>query len=230
MKERPILFSAPMVRAILDGRKTQTRRIIKPFPASGLSVQDLLVDSFSPTKFDKHGEAYPGPECFGAYDVYGEWGAKCPHGKPSERLWVRESFHITKGAQRWKDGTALYRADHGFGIGGSYVDCALWKPSIHMPRAVSRINLEIADVRVERLQDISESDAQAEGVEYECGWEEQRGEGYKCGGGFLNYLSEDEAYDFDTAKDSFSTLWAKINGQESWAASPWVWVIEFKKL
>jgi len=143
MKERPILFSAPMVRAILEGRKTQTRRVVK----------------------DRHIDAAP-PACFF------QWlRERCPYGKPGDRLWVRESFcpiypqdpHYNGGRPIEYDYQATYK--HGDRLGDLIGVKKKWKPSIHMPRAASSITLEVTDVRVERLGDVSESDARAEGVQ-----------------------------------------------------------------
>ena len=175
MKERPILFSGPMVRAILDGRKTQTRRVVKPQP-----------DWIRPRVSDDgiaHGYCGSGPTD----------GIKCPYGTVGDRLWVRESW-----AKSGEVGDATeYRADNPDPIG------AKWRPSIHMPRWASRIDLEITGIRVERLQEISERDAMAEGCEY-----------------LTNSV----------ARSNFVKLWISINGQDSWSANPWVWVIEFKRI
>jgi len=137
MKERPILFSAPMVRAILEGRKTQTRRIIKEQPLPG---------------------------CIGAYGVgipfiRGKNGdVRCPYGQLGDRLWVRETFHTVDGHR------AFYRADYNHNPKGDKEHGIVWTPSIHMPRWASRINLEVTGVRVEQLNEISVEDAKAEGI------------------------------------------------------------------
>ena len=150
MKERPILFSAQMVRAILDGRKTQTRRIVnKPIPV-GHKFHGWIIES-TDKKRDGCAAWSIGDDAL-AYDLI---VAKCKYGKPGDRLWVRETFlQDTNGF--------IYRADGDFegnaGILGG------WKPSIHMPRSASRILLEITGVRVERLRDISEEDAKSEGA------------------------------------------------------------------
>ena len=181
MKERPILFSAPMVRAILDGSKTQTRRLVKPQPS--ILAGELLCWKDDALTDDQMADL-------------------CPNGQPGDRLWVRETFaegiHQMADANHW-----AYAADR-FGTQQRLSD--RWKPSIHMPRAASRITLEINSVRVERLQDISEADAMAEGV--------------NAG----KYLGLERA----NAR-AFSELWESINGPDSWAANPWVWVIEFRR-
>lgn len=133
---------------------------------------------------------------FGAYDLGGEWGVRCPYGQPGDRLWVRETWRAWGGTVRHVDyraTTEIPRPADG------------WKPSIHMRRADSRIMLEIVAVRVERLQDISEADAKAEGCQA-------------------------DPYDGPTYYDHFALLWRSINGQGSWTTNPWVWVIEFKRV
>ena len=152
MKERPILFSAPMVRAILDGSKTQTRRIIKPQPHAGVRRSPFVGSGIE----DGHGR-----ELRSAY------------GQTGDRLWVRETFcpvdDRENGGELWCDyrATPRYEASHPAGWENEPDDpmALKWKPSIHMPRWVSRINLEITGVRVERLQDINGADAKAEGIQ-----------------------------------------------------------------
>lgn len=169
MNERPIIFSGPMVRAILDGRKTQTRRVVK-LNASGRAQRKgrnwHLAD----------------PECVLA----------CPYGVPGDRLWVRET---------WQDGNGgIYYATDGN-------TAAPWKPSIYMPRWASRITLEVVSVRVERLNEIGEEDAIAEGSQ--------------CAGVPASL----------TNRGAFAKLWDSINAKtHPWASNPWVWVVEFKRL
>ena len=190
MTERPILFNGEMVRAILDGRKTQTRRIVKPQP--GAQMEQVLINN------------------------RGEW--PCPLGQVGDRLWVRETFQPFLDAydidcmpnvdyQTGKGYKISYPATDGIDefqdidSGDIKSTC---KPSIHMPRWASRITLEITDVRIERLQSISEADAKAEGVEpAECCLAHYHG---------------------------FSKLWQNVYGSESWEANPWVWVIEFRRV
>jgi hypothetical protein len=184
MKERPILFSGAMVRAILAGTKTQTRRIAKGVHIVHAHTSEAL------TRLDSAGPRI-----------------SCPYGQPGDRLWVRECW-----ARDDEDGALMYRAD--LGLGGSADDWERnrldgvprfrWRPSIHMPRAASRITLEVTGVRVERLQAISIEDAKAEGVTF-------------------NPLLHTDP------RESFIHLWTSINGAESWAANPWVWVVEFQK-
>ena len=189
MKERPILFSGPMVKAILDGSKTQTRRVVKR-----LDVRSGM----------------PQPEMDSLLSL-------CPYGKPGDRLWVRETFGIDD-----EDGSVLYFADPDTAQAAEHARvCEDRYPrrraSIHMPRWASRILLEITDVRVERLCDISEDDARAEGIEYS-----ERFKGY-CVGMAEHYNSHDPRL-------SYASLWESINGPDSWAANPWVWVVEFRRI
>jgi hypothetical protein len=240
MKEHPIIFSGPMVQAILDGRKSVTRRVIKPQPPSWIT----------------HGRY----RCFGATDdlpweLCSDEGAsagfvRCPYGKPGDRLWVRETWAIAY----WEG--AEYQVDYGTGIehdawpvsyDGSLAElaqnpppdwhivyraeCATsaeietfkWRPSIHMPRWASRITLEVIGIRVERVQDITEPDAIAEGVGY----------GYQMNAGWPDYGHIEDGIctlTQDTAVMSFATLWDSINAKRgySWDSDPWVWVVEFE--
>ena len=196
MKEHPILFSAPMVRAILEGRKTQTRRIIKPQP-------DRVIGGFPAV--DDFGELQP---------------IRRPYGKPGDRLWVRETWVFTDYDFNHMPNEYAYRADY------AETDSLLWKwkPSIHMPRAASRILLEVVNVRVERLRDISEADAIAEGVEV-------TGRNIYGNPIYKDYSGESLRGDgWSSAQRSFQSLWQSINGPESWEQNPWVWVVEFKRI
>ncbi|MCF5032604.1 hypothetical protein [Pseudomonas syringae] len=200
-KERPILFSAPMVRAILSGRKKVTRRALKVQPHIDVSGNFCV------------GGANYGQDIYGKPVTKHFVSSHCPYGQPGDRLWVREA---------WQDDAqvnaiAPRELSHGEPIqypadgasrqnGCSMITPGKTRPSIHMPRRFSRILLEINDVRVERLQDISEG--QAEGV---------------------NFLRS--APDLDetlTAAQLFDCLWSSINSADSWNANPWVWVVEFK--
>ena len=204
MKERPILFNGAMVRAILSGQKTQTRRVVK-----GMALEWLQPAMFTP-EF-----------------VADPFNGMCPYGQPGDRLWVRECFADPCYRTTDKDSeTVLYRAD-GKGIGEFGMDEIRWKPSIHMPRWACRIVLEIVSVRVERLNDISEADALAEGIladSFEYGVQRY----------FRNYRLTDEEASTQQALtcpiESFRSLWESINGHESWQANPWVWVVEFKRI
>jgi hypothetical protein len=185
IKERPILFSGPMVRAILDGRKTQTRRVVKGSGSWAVVTEE-------------RGVLWPGFE-----NELGDWqNFECPYGQPGERLWIREAWaRIVVGNEI----DYLYRADTHTGLekrGGDQK----WKPSIHMPRIACRLMLEITDVRVEVLNNISEADAISEGVQ--------------CAGVPASL----------TNRGAFGKLWESINGPGSWAANSWVWVVEFKRV
>jgi hypothetical protein len=182
-KERPILFSAPMVRAILAGRKTQTRRVVH---------ERLYVETFESGR--------PLVRIEQSDQLFGEsatrW-ARCPYGAPGSRLWVRERWACLDPASRTP---VIYATDRG-------PKDYRWRPSIHMPRWASRITLEVTNVRVERLQSITEEDARAEGVEVPA----------SSGNG---------------ARDWFAAAWDDLNECRGypWASSPWVWVISFSRL
>ncbi|MBA1294416.1 hypothetical protein G7025_13715 [Pseudomonas lurida] len=224
IKERPILFSAPMVRAVLEGRKTVTRR-----PVKALGLQWL--EDFTPEYVAEAANNL------------------CPYGKPGDRLWVRETWYcnhseVQKGPylqpadmqdldQAREDGDLVYAAD---GLNSYEQDQPTWRPSIHMPRWASRILLEITDVRVERLQDISDEQALAEGIIPVPKTTEGSHQFWR------NYhLSGDGTFCVRTPKESFKSLWCHVAGgsfpkgeaaykasPHSWDANPWVWVVEFK--
>lgn len=232
MKERPILFSAPMVRAIRDGRKTQLRRVVKPQPPSVESVSaiagigfSIFTDEHTPGKFRVAGPVWCVRDLMGREP---EW--KCPYGIPGDRLWVRECW-TPDHRDFYPHFPAVYKADAAYDYdrnekGEVYSPEQKswypyrWRPSIHMPRWASRITLEVVAVRVERLQEISEADSLAEGI---------------------HQFGELEIYGYDpkgtpgtmigaTATEAFFWLWQQINSLESWSANPWVWVVEFRKL
>ena len=211
MKDYPILFSAPMVRAIMEGRKTQTRRGLKKQPNIDQNTGDYLFT------FSNGAQEVSPIEEWAEMQIH----SKCPYGQIGDRLWVRETW------ARQLDGKFIYRADCQDFEKADYTATGAWKPSIHMPRAAARITLEITYIRLERLQDISESDAVAEGVE---SWVEERWKSapthYKI---YYREPGDDSTYS-STAKCSFETLWQSINGPESWEENPFVWVIEFKQV
>jgi len=191
MKEKPILFSGDMVRAILEGTKTQSRRIVKPQPdiaVPGPIPGSGVCGRFTPEdeKFGRLGKTIP-----------------CPYGHPGDRLWVRETWAMAHGLppESHLRHQVLYAADYAPGMLG----CPA-RPSIHMHRWASRITLEITGVRLERLQEISDADALAEGC------------------------SAADMKSGDCLASVYARLWDQINGPGSWAANPWVWVIEFKRL
>lgn len=230
MNERPILFSGPMVRAILDGRKSQTRRVVKPQPKSvGLYWRCVGGNGFG--------------------FMSDEGSVSCPYGATGgSRLWVRETFVL--------ENTREYHGDHDVPIDGRPIqkhesgeehfwliphyratdpephivpysaalkdendDRTRWMPSIHMPRWASRITLDIISIRVERLQDISEAEAIAEGVD--------RFPGVRLDDDTAAFSRIGPVVDDSFPIARYAALWESINGQGSWAANPWVWVVEF---
>lgn len=180
MKEHPILFSGEMVRAILDGRKTQTRRVITPRPVSWDS--EPIYNTSARGWHFKGGEKYK---------------YKCPYGIPGDRLWVRETWHEATP----EPGFLVYRATY------RWPQDFKWKPSIFMPREASRITIEVTDIRVERVQDISDEDVLAEGFRMD------------------NTAIFSRGY-----QGAMQILWDSINAKRGfgWNANPWVWVVSFK--
>lgn len=200
-KCRPILFSGEMVRAILEGRKTQTRRVVKPQPAN-TGQWDWQF-----TKTDSPG----GSEWLLWSSMVGDGGTwKCPYGSPGDTLWVRETWGQIDCKSDNPIDSVLYKADaHLDGIATSEAMEGYWRPSIHMPRWASRLTLEVTGVRVERLQEIAYGDCIAEGcdmsdVHYRPGW------------------------DVSKFRETWNQLNARRG--YPWESNPWVWVIEFKKL
>jgi len=203
MNEKPILFSAPMVRAILTDQKTETRRIIAPQPGEEWNGLEIRCHFYNPTAIDRHGEEYPGEEIFGFADTDSGW--KCPYGAPGDRLWIREGFCYVQGDGRDADFGIKYLSD----------DTIIWwrdnagemnypidqrkRPSIFMPRKFSRITLEILNIEVKRLQNMILPDYNAEG--------------------------------FGIALE-FTVLWNRIHRKDRWTwdKNPWVWIIQFKRI
>ncbi|HGK3930924.1 TPA: hypothetical protein ACJ2OB_002353 [Klebsiella pneumoniae] len=229
MKERGMIFNSEMVRAILDGRKTQTRRPVK-FPVLDKNLGCELAGN------ELAGELSAGNYLNSAF------------GKPGDRIWVRETWGVVSHAfsddglmidwvpdrpatsihempfgNGYYSGYAIYAADGYFtwGDDDGYEDGrSCWKPSIHMPRAASRILLEITNVGVQRLQDISSGDAVREGI---C---HLPASGRYCVSPRDQYFGGAS----HSAKEVYSWLWSSIYGEESWKANPWVGVIEFKRV
>jgi hypothetical protein len=203
MNARPILFSAPMVRALLGGRKSQTRRIVNV----NRTPKKLSIDDWS---------------------VGGKRIGPCPYATPGSLLWVRETFADI-------DGEPLFAADRSdaeleeerqlrrkfAGIAATYAKYR-WRPSIHMPRRFSRLTLEITDVRLQPLQEISEEDAIAEGVEYETA-----DPPFFYVPGIWPHSTTAVEIDEGAAR-SYAKLWDHINGADSWDANPFVWALTFK--
>lgn len=195
MKERPILFSAPMVRAILAGSKSQTRRVVKPRRDRDLGCPLAPNELAGEVNAGQYRNAYAAP---------------------GDRLWVRETFAKVDGqTQPWIETDYRATYTHGDRLGDSLGVRKRWTPAIHMPRAASRIDLEVVDVRVERLQAISEDDAIAEGIE-------RRGPGWR-------WYSDPTAFTSQPVT-SYRDLWETINGPGSWDANPWVWAVEFRRI
>jgi len=211
-KERPILFSGAMVRAILEGKKSQTRRVWKmprglDWYVSGSARGEETGDICQPD----------GPW----------WGhveeMRCPYGRPGDRLWVRETWAQPAALD---PGPTVYRADYPACVPAGFekippAEAITWKPSIHMPRALCRLRLEVTGVRVERLNDCSEADAIAEGIQpYKDGWERF-------------HADPADTERTGATKDprlAYKGLWEQINGAGAWDANPWVWVVEFRRV
>ncbi|WP_336852811.1 hypothetical protein [Pseudescherichia vulneris] len=237
MKERDMIFNSEMVRAILDGRKTQTRRLMTPQPTPD--------DFVCPYDGPRGGHIWPSKNHQYALHVEkmlqngdGGWEGlasdACHFGEVGDRIWVREAFRVMGCAT--DVARLMYKASERNSFTEStrtvpVASCTKqpshkWTPSIHMPRWASRLTLEITDVRVERLKEISEADARAEGIE-------RIENNYGNGPAYRDYLlrdARDTAEWFSHANRSFLSLWHSIYGGESLAANPWVWVIEFKRV
>ena len=217
MKERPILFSAPMVRAILEGRKTQTRRVVKPQPVIDRASGSVVVENRT---VGMRSYLYSWPIGAEPNDMF--INERCPYGVPGDRLWVKETWRPFWHPELYC--SVQYAADSSYrkpdfsdeDRGHRFADLCdrsgdnaePWHPSIHMWRELSRLTLEVVSVRVERLQDINEEGAKAEGAEQLHVGEIQSG----------------------SYRDGFQDLWESINGAESWDVNPWVWVVEFRRV
>ena len=216
LKEKPILFSGPMVRAILDGRKTQTRRVCK------LDIPEDADEVFVwPAVKPMEHHANPGlwarknQSSDNATDGWLRFLGPSPHGMRGDRLWVRETWAPCSTFDASEESGAIYREDN---WRNGCEPNAKWRPSIHMPRWASRITLEVTGVRVERLQDISEADARAEGLPVHVVEHTFR----KC--------YRDDSGRAARRIKCFQDLWDSIASPEhSWAANPWVWVYEFRR-
>lgn len=215
MKERPIIFNADMVRAVLDGRKTQTRRIMKNQPVPSKTREGDFWFSCNKMCSMVHVSDFIPGNCANLPDAHEFFSMCSPFGAVGDRLWVRETFRVHSRAT--DVATLVYKASeqqswtqqtHRVPIEKCHKPAVVdkWTPSIHMPRWASRIALEITGARVERLQDISEEDAKAEGASTE-----------------LSLIGEKHYL-------GYRSLWKSIYGDDSWQANPWVWVIEFKRV
>lgn len=205
IRERPILFQAAMVRALLAGTKTQTRRIVKLPHSNPLGKWEVLPWGGPNGGRTRDGHAVPFQNVIGHSRTGEVLG--CPHGQPGDRLWVREAHGF--GGDAYAPDTYYRATNPDAPIQGR------WHSSIHMQRTDSRITLEVTDVRVERLQDLSEADARAEGAP-----------GYQEG---VDAPPPDDECEWSYLA-SFLRLWNGINGDGSWESNPWVWVIEFKRV
>jgi hypothetical protein len=201
MKERPMMFTGATVQAILDGRKTQTRRIVSPQPIRQHHLGRLAN--------------WPFPGEYGLVEMTNYAtvvrNIECPHGIPKDRLWIKETWAET---YKTKNTTAyVYRADN------PQVKIERWKSAMFMPRRASRINLEITDVHVERLQDISDADAKAEGIYLQSSHGLYNADHTKMWGG-------------RTPVEGYRALWDSLNSKRGfgWDKNPWVWKITFKRV
>lgn len=214
MMDRPILFSGPMVRALLNGSKTQTRRVVRNQFANDATPAEVAATSPEGWQISGHSGLW--------WDDAGaciDDAIRCPYGQPGDRLWVKET-HLAWWSVNPDDPTGQRVFSHvaAFAADGYELEPGeRWIPSIHMRRVASRIALEIIGVRVERLQDISEADAIAEGCT-------KNHNGYYWGGPHPEHGLKQMA----TAVGVYRDLWQSINGIGSWDANPWVWVVEFK--
>lgn len=253
-KERPILMSGPMARACLDDSKTETRRVIKPQP-KGLP-KGAYCDPYN-HNYEHFTFWLPDNRMIlsagGNVKNTAHW--RCPYGVPGDKLWVRESWakavthkdHPDDNYVGCNQALIVYKAD---GAALSYImdTCddyptlcgkprqrfdmpKRWRPSIHMPRWASRILLEIVELRAERLQDVTEAGAMAEGIRRELVVV-----GSNCNGGRhceeveYSYYYSGCPDGFETAVDAYAHLWDAINGKGAWADNPWVWVVKFKRI
>ncbi|EMM5763738.1 TPA: hypothetical protein RUY73_002779 [Klebsiella pneumoniae] len=216
--ERGMIFNGEMVRALLDGRKTQTRRIVKGTDSAVKFCKEWNINGEE--VFVVLGEK----DHTGMNPVLG--AISCPFGAVGNRIWVREAFRVHSRAT--DVATLVYKASERnswteqthrvpVAVCNKPATPEKWTPSLHMPRWASRILLEITDVRVERLNAINEHDAQAEGVA-------------KLRGGFWKHYQPGWTQHQLSARGSFVTLWKSIYGDESWNSNPWVWVIKFKRI
>lgn len=237
MKPHGILFSGAMVRTILEGRKTQTRRVIDPQPPYGLNYFGRVLCSTTPSEEGKHvwydSDRLPKQR----------FAAKCPHGPVGRKLWVRETLtrgcftHLLTGNELPNYPVAKYKADgddvltkqpDGFEIE------PWWKgkgdlPAIHMPQRAARIWLEVTEIRCQRLQEITEEDAIAEGIEEIPKSLYPLNGRRRAEGPFWRHY-ESESLCANDPVTSYLTLWNSIDGPGSWHANPWVWAYTFKRI
>lgn len=245
-KERPIIMQAESVRRILAGEKTQTRRVLRVQPPpETVCVEPWIIDGEWETR-ESGIPLFVSTERDGTNREYG-----CPYGRVGDVLWVREAFRLAwtpengRGLYYFADDSHRWQDRHEFDDGNDGWDDLYslpapryydkpprrTRPSIHMPRWASRLLLEITDIRVQRVAEISEEDARAEGIEPNwagdlAGWNPDEH-------GFLPPNYDPEDYNVYTAREAFSLLWDSINGKRegaSWADSPWCWAISFRRI
>lgn len=220
-EEHSIIFNGWSIRRLLAGGKTQTRRVVKPQPPDHV-VEVMGPQMHSPTTTNSEGVLVPGDPVFGAFDKMGDWGAKCPYGKPGDRLWVREAFRLPgytdelsprefldiKPEAAWAFKYVTDGDSHG-DEGPTGYPKGGWgckRPPIFMPRELSRLRLRVEDVQVEQLQEITLEDAIAEGIDLTIG-------------------DPPPQWDF---KDIWNDIYG--HGEGAWEENPWVWVVSFSKL
>lgn len=215
MKSRPILFSAPMVRALLAGTKTQTRRIVKPQPPLGCSYAINGAESHACCFATDNSSVWVPPT-----PTSNDHRIACPHGAPGDRLWVKETWwtdshwHGVKPTKLPQPGPDKPGAQIHYAATSEVVPDGFLRPSLFMRRWMSRITLELTAVRVERLQDISEADAVAEGVD-----------------STMPFLWRADEWQNKTPNVArYAGLWELINGPGSWAENPWVWCVSFRRV
>ena len=231
--DRPIILNAAMVRAVLSGQKTQTRRPIKPQPPTECSIHYMLgaeswLSRDQQNPLSHYWEAWWGESFLNRPKGHlcGGHKVRSPFGQTGDRLWVRETWqHYQNSGQRAADfsehqrfaANCFYRADESNPrtkpLSGK------WRPSLLMPRWACRLVLPLVSVRVERVQDITEEDAKAEGVE-----RISAGPGWEC------WMGYGPSSSCKTARDSFRSLWISIYGEASWDLNPWVWVAEWEEI
>lgn len=219
MKEHPIMMSAPMILADLAGRKTQTRRLMKSQPPEG----EIGVGWYHPIVTNKYGEMEPGPLQFGAWSD--DWGLRCPYGGLGDSIWVRETLVLDNKWRYHADISPVVFPEPGLRIkpnGG--IVC----PSIHMPRWASRISHVLTDVRCERLGDISEADAVAEGIFWTDHDLDRYGQKRR---GWIWKPTTSDSECLPCARTAYANLWDSIHGHGAWERDrcKWVWVLSWAK-
>jgi hypothetical protein len=244
--ERGILFSARLVLAILAGRKTQTRRVLRPALQQSVKFHDCDEAKDAQVTFAAQGHSGPGwyVHCSEYPDEGSTFLGACPYGRPGDRLWVRETWRPEERAADLVDGIR-FRADDAFvpientreaadrwlgvhgGIAVPKKAQLRWRPTIHMPRWASRLTLDVTEVRVQRLWNISEEDARAEGMTSDV--EDLRALGHLRGADAVRAVPSR----LESARDRFRHAWNEINGRKCrWedAEAVWVWVVSFRRV